>query len=454
MRRTATFTLGIAIFVLFGGLLAGCDQSPTSVRDFEVQPDLQSPSALSFSLTGDPSVSFDVTYQGFDDHPTATGEGELSLEKESEEGTPKEGQQTWSASFGGQITGVSQRNIVVEGQSGSRSVSDTISVTISRFNIIREFTNDFFVAADFEDDARSFSGSGGTTVDLDTLNSVTDVASSGTAYMVVNSSPSGEATVSRRTSAAGADRFSFLIKPDMSTDFDLTLTFTEETGAGTTTHQVTVPVNSGSEWFRYQVGFDQVSSDFDPVAQRAGGDGPFVSVSMSTDKQVEFWVDELRFSDADGGVADIHDFEQTSQAYGPPFCPPDFGFTSDVADNSDGFNARTIEWDGSGPGCFGYNYGAINVDVDANDVLAVRVNAQPGSQLEAFLQVDDGSSFGTGSSVTKSLPTGGWQWVEFQIGNLGDAPSALRNPGISNVGFNVFPGSDIAIDDIRIEARD
>lgn len=453
MQRTATFALGIALFLcLVGGGLIGCDESPTSVRDFDIQPSLDSPSALSFSLTGSPSVPFDVVYQGFDAHPTATGEGELTLEKVSETGTPSQGEQQWSASFEGQISGVSQRNIVVAGQSGSREIADTISVTISRFNIIRQFTNDFFVAADFEDEARSFSSSGGTTVELDTLNSVTEVNSSGTAYLRVNSSPSGSATVSRRTSAAGADRFSFLIRPDMSTDFDLTLTFTEEAGGTTETHEVTVPVNSGADWFRYQVGLEQVSSDFNPLAQRAGGNGPFMEVSMSTNEAVEFAVDELRFSNAEGPVADIHDFQQTSLAYGPPFCPPTFENVSNVADNSDGFTAQSIEWDGSGPGCFGYNYGEINVNVDADDVLSVRVNAESGSQLEAFLEADGSGGFGTGSSVTRSLPTDGWQTVEIPIGQLGDAPSALNDPGISNVGFNVLPGSDIIIDDIRIES--
>lgn len=452
MRRTGTFSLAIALLILFGGTLIGCDETPTSVQDLDIQPALSSPSGVSLSLTGEPTTSFNVTYQGFDAHPTATGGENLTVEKVSEDGSPSEGEQTWEASFDGQISGIINRELVVSGPSGDRTIADTISVTISRATIIRQFTNDFFVAADYEDDDRSYSSSGGTTIVPDTLGSVTEVNSSGTAFIEVQSAPSGAATVTRRTSAANADRFSFLIRPSSSTDFNLTLTFTEEAGGGTETHDITLPVNSGNQWFRYQVGLDQVSTDFDPVAQRAGGDGPFVDVSMSTDKQVTFAVDEFRFESPSGPVADIHDFDKTNLAYGPPFCPPSFGATTDVAETSDGFTARTVE----GSGCFGYNYNsypAVNVDVDGNDVLTFRVNSSAGSDLEVFVQT--GGQGGFGGAVTRTLPTGGWTTVEIPISELGSAPSALNTPpGIRNFGFTAGEGADFAIDDIRIESRD
>lgn len=450
MRRTGTFSLALALLFFFGGILVGCDETPTSVEDFEIQPALESPSGASLSLTGEPTTSFNVTYQGFDAHPTATGGGDnLNVEKVNEEGSPSEGEQTWEASFDGQISGIINREIVVSGSSGDRTIADTISVTISRATIIRQFTNDFLVAADFEDDARSYSSSGGTTIVPDTLDSVAEVNSSGTAFIEIQSAASGAATISRRTSAAEADRFSFLIRPSSMSDFDLTLTFTEEVGGGTETHEITLPVNSGTRWFRYQVGLDQISPDFDPVAQRDGGDGPLVDVSMSTDKQVTFAVDELRFENPSGPVADIHDFDKTSLAYGPPFCPPTFGSTSNVAESSDGFNARTVE----GAGCFGYNYGGVNVDVDGNDVLSFRVNSSAGSDLEVFLQT--GGEGGFGDAVVRTLPTDGWTTVEIPISELGSAPSALNtSPGITNFGFTAGDGADFAIDDIRIESRD
>lgn len=449
MRRTGTFSLAIALLIFFGGTLMGCDETPTSVQDFDIQPALNSPSGVSLSLTGNPTTSFDVTYQGFDSHPTATGGENLTVEKVSEEGTPSEGEQSWEASFEGQISGIIDREIIVSGPSGDRTISDTISVTISRATIVRQFTNDFLVAADFEDDTRSYSSSGGTTIVPDTLDSVTEANSSGTAFIEVQSAPSGAATVTRRTNAAEADRFSFLIRPSSMTDFNLTLTFTEETGGGTETHDITLPVNSGDQWFKYQVGLDQVDPDFNPVAQRSGGDGPLVDVSFSTDKQVTFAIDELRFANASGPVADIHDFETTDLAYGPPFCPPTFGSTSDVAESSDGFNARTVE----GAGCFGYNYSGVNVDVDGNDVLSFRVNSSAGSDLTVFLQA--GGQGGFGSSIVKTLPTGGWTTVEIPISDLGDSPAALNSsPGIKNFGFEAGSGADFAIDDIRIEARD
>lgn len=446
MRRFFRLTLSTALLVLVAVGLVGCDDSPTSIQDFDVQPQLDTPGGVSLVLA-EGSASFGIQYQGLDSHPQASGTGELQVSKASESGSPAEGEQEWTITYGQSTDGVVTENVVFQSSSGSRQITDTVSVTISRFVITSSFTNDFIAVADYEDDQRSLSTSGGTSVVLDSTN-VSD-RSNGLASLQVDATQGGSATISRRASAAGADRFTFLVLP-ASSDFTLTFTFTEETGGGTTEHQVEVPISAGSEWLKYGINLDQIAEDFNPVASRAGGNGPLVSIEMSADQGVTYNVDELYFENVANSevIADIHDFEQTSLAYGPPFCPPTFGSSSAVADSSDGFTARTVE----GAGCFGYNYNGISLDLESNDVVSFRVNGAPGSELEVFVEAGGEGGFGTGSSVVRSVETNGWERITIPLSELGDDPSALSSPGLSNVGFT-SEGSDpdFAIDDVRIE---
>jgi hypothetical protein len=464
MRHTVTLSLATAILICVGAIFTGCDGNPTSVEEFEVQPDLEiSSSDLSLFRTGESgTASFDVTYQGFDDPPKANGK-DLILEKtakdeELSDGVDTwEGEQTWTASFDsnsfdGRITESVNRNIIVGGEKNGREVTDTISVTINPGAIIRDFTNDFFVAADYED--ASYSGSGGTVVEPDTLLSPNLVNSSGTGYLTVISEPSGSATVTRRTKTKKANRFSFLIRPDDSTDFDLTLTFE---ASGGNTHKVSLPVSADGQqrWFRYQVDFDQLDPGFNPIA-----DGPLLNVGLSTDEPVAFAVDELRLEDSDGPVADVHDFDNFDPGRSNPFTSfsrfATVDTTQDVAANSDGVTALRVKASrGFGPR-FGYIFQGVgvNVDVDGDDVLFFRVKASENTELEIYLEAFGEGGFGRDKPVTRTLDgVANWINVEIPISELGDEPSVLFTQGLETIGFTAGSDADFVIDDIRIEAR-
>jgi hypothetical protein len=436
--------LSIAALAVVALAFLGCDNSPTSVQDFDVQPKLETPPSVGLVLA-EGAASFSIQYQGLDQHPQATSTGALSVSKANETGDPRRGEQEWTLTYGESIDGVVSENVILQSSAAGEQVTDTVSVTISRFIISSNFQNQTAMVADFEN--RSVSGSGGTTVEYDSTN-VSD-NTSGVASLQVQSSASGTATIERRTSAPGATRFSFLVLPGSNTDFDITLTFTDSTGGGTATHSVDVPVQAGNQWVKYEIALDQISSDFNPVATRAGGDGPMTSVEMSTDQDVTFNVDELRFATEDAVVAGVHDFEETSFEYS--FGGVSFDTSPNVAETSDGFTSRVINGSGGG---FGYNYVDLKANLSESGVLSLRVNADSGDELYIFLETNGGEGgFAYGEGNTYSLPTDGWQTLEIPITDFGNNPSAIQNAALSNVGFEVTQGDDgspLLIDDIRL----
>jgi hypothetical protein len=442
MQRSSTLSLSLAFVALIGLLLVGCDESPSSVQDFDVQPDLEVPSGLSLVLA-EGSTSFSVSYQGLDESPQAEGTGALNVEQISESGTPSEGQQQWRLTYGESPDGIVTESVVLTSRGGGQEVVDSLSVTISRFVVSTSFDGDYATIADFEDEQRDSTALGGATM------SVTDQVASGSNgvnALEVTDTPSGSVRIDRRVSAANANRFTFLVK-SMDT-FNLTFTFTEETGGGEATHQVTVPVQGSDEWTQYGIAFDQIGDDFNPVHPRAGGNGPLVSVEMSADANVTYSIDELFLARDGQPLMEIMDFERTGLAYGPPFCPPNFDATDDVDVEADGFTARTVQ----GEGCFGYNYN-LKMEVTEDHVVSFRARASSGDSLQVFLEANGEGGYGTGSSVTVALPQGEWGVVEVPIESLGDNPSALSDPGISNVGFTAAGTEpDFAIDDIKIKA--
>jgi len=456
MRRSFTLFLSIAIIALFGASLTGCDESPTSVEDFDIQPNVSvSTSSLSLVLSGAQStVSFEVNYQGLSTHPTAEGTGVLSLTKAEENGSPSNGSQTWSVGADGSVSGIVEETVVVRSPTGGDEIVDSLSVRVAPFVVTSDFSTGFATIADYEDSQRDSSATGGTTFEI-----VEDVAtgSNGVRAMRVNASGSGAVTFERRASAPNADRFTFLVKPSPDTDFTLTLTFTEEANGGEVEHQIQVPVNAGTEWLKYGIAFSQIGADFNPVAARAGGNGPLLRVSLSADQAVTYHVDQLMLADETSAQLEIEDFERTSLAYGPPFCPPTFGASDDVAEQSDGFTARSVQ----GTGCFGYNYSSTGadlfLDVSGRDVVSFLANASPGDSIFVFVETPEGAdgrpggfTFDNGIQVGLPAP-GSWGRVEIPIDSLGDNPAALQSAGISNVGFEARGDDpDFLIDDVKI----
>jgi len=445
-----------------GVFLAGCDDSPSSVQDFDIQPDVEfSTSAVTLIVAGDVEGSnrteVTVTYQGLDEHPSAQASGEVAVEKITETGSPQQGEQTWEIAYDQSVDGVIQENVQFTAPSATGGVSGDVTVTVSAITISSNFSPGYAVVADFEDAQRDSVANGGASISLDTDN--VSPNSNGVQSLQVDGTPGGSVTFNRRASLPGLDRFSFLVKQNPTSNFTLTLTFTEETDSGQAARQVEIPVPSGTSWLQYTVEFDQISEDFNPVATRAGGNGPLVSIEFSANANVTYYLDELLFGDAEGSKAEIMDFERTTLAYGPPFNGgATFETTDDVATDSDGFTARTIE----GTGFFGYNYGGdgnprLRIDADPSDELVFRVNSQvEGTELTAFVETSNGAGgYTTANSVTTTLSSTGWQTVRIPLGDLGDDVSALFNPGIRNIGFNIDTGdADLAIDDIRIQQSD
>ena len=438
MRRTATLLLSFALLLVVGVGLVGCDESPTSVNDFDVQPGLESPGSLSLVLT-EGSVDLSLSYQGLDDHPTVETTGALQAESAEQSGSPQNGDQQWTLSYDGQVEGSVTEEAIIQATGEGRSITDTVNVTVSPFLIQSDFSPTFASVADFEE--RTLSTANGATAELDS--SVVSENSAGVASLRIESPASGTATIERTTSVPNANRFSFLIRPDQSTDFTLTFSFTEETDGGTTTHDLDVLVPAGTDWSKYVIALDQISSDFNPVASRAGGNGALQSISMTSDSDVTYYVDEVGFANESQMLAEVHDFDQTTLEYN---CPA-LDTSQDVAENSTGSVSRDV----TAGGCFGYNYNLLYADVESGDVLSFWAKSAEEQTRLVFVETpngDGGYNFDNGVNVT--IPGGDeWSKVEIPVESLGDDPAALLNSGIQNIGFD--SGQQLLIDDIRFE---
>jgi len=436
MRRATTLSFHVLLVALLGIGLVGCDSSPSSVEDLDVQPDLSSPNSVSLVLVQE-TAEMTVNYQGLDGHPTIETTGGLQAENAEQTGAPQNGEQQWTLSYDGDVQGVVNEQAIVQASSGGRSVADTVNVNVSRFLVQNTFSPTFASVSDFEE--RTLTTSGGTTAER----TETVVAENTTGTEALEVSGGGSATIERATSVPSASRFTFLLRPDESTEFTLTFSFTEETGNDTEARDVAVQVSAGTEWVKYSMTLDQISSDFNPVASRAGGNGALQSITMSTDQDVTYYIDELSFANENQTVAEVHDFEETTLEYN---CPG-LASTQDVPDGSDGVRARDV----TASGCFGYNYDLLYADVEAGDVLSFWAKSAEEQTRLVFVETAEGAggyTFGNGVDVT--IPGGDeWTKVEVPVESLGDNPPALRSAGITNVGFD--NGQQVLIDQIRFE---
>jgi len=449
MRSFLSFFPRLVVAALVAVAFAGCDSSPSTVEDIDIQPILNSPRSFNIVLIGGTnSQDFTVQYQGLDAPPEATGTETLTLEKQSESGDPAEtGEQTWRASFNGSADGIVNESIVISSSSQGETVTDTVDVTISPFAVTTDFTADFATVADFEDPQRTVTASGGATV-----NTVQSVATSSNGLNALQVTGPGGVVFERTANGAASDRLSFLLQPNSDTAFDLTLTLTALVNGSEVDYEYVLPVPAGSNWLEFGIGFAQIGEDFNPVSEAAGGTGPLVRIEFSTSASVTYGLDEVSLATANATQVEINDFEQTSLAYGPPFCPPTFDETDDVASNADGPTARTIQ----GGGCFGYNYQtgsggpALFVDADASSVVSFLARGTAGDSVDVFIETADGNAGGFGGSVRVALPIGEWDEVRVPVTDLG-SPGALRTSGITNVGFtSAGEEPDFAIDNIRI----
>ncbi len=456
MRRTLTLPLFFAIASL-ALLLGGCDDSPTSVEDFEVQPDVSvSGSSISFIAGQQPAPTFTVSYQGLESAPTAEASGGLTVEKVEETGTPENGSQTWAVSYDGDLAeNTVSGTVTVRATGGGAEIVDEISVTVSNpVTVSEDFASLFAAVADYEDGQRETITYGGATAEVVTG----DVAagSNGTKALRLSLSAADSVVFERQTNAPDAEVFSFLLKPETSAAFDLTLTFASEAGGAMETFSYEVPVTAGGGWRKYAIALGQLFADFDPVAARAGGNGPLLSVAMSPSEDATFLVDDLAFGTSAGPTIEIDDFERTTNAYGTD-SNITLADTSLVGPTADGPTARSLSWIDGG-NFFGYNYERLRLDAGENGVLSLLVGeVSRAFDLYVFIETADGAGgFGYGSGVVEPVEAGGgFRTVEVPLSSLGGDLSALGDPGITNVGFEVRRrGADDITDPIRFVLDD
>ena len=482
MRRSATICTGLLLLASLGWL-TGCDtfdSSPSEVEDFDIQENMNTPTGR--TVTPDLNPEFSVSYQGLAAPPTASVAGTLlAVDTVATEGDPaRGGERRWRLRLTQDNIEetLAQASVLVEGRTtGGRTITDTLAVSATTtLQVQREFTSSFAAVADYEGDvtADAYGGndpdteaypgsqrvietSGGTatTIVNSGFSQSTNqpAGSNGVRFLDIDGSGSGSVTINRWLSAPDADLFSFLIRPAGSS-FNLTVTLTEEAGSEAQSYELELPIPAGGGWLKIGVPFEFFEG-LNPVAERAGGNGPLTSISFSADSDVTYAVDELIFgTEGVGGRAEFHDFERTTLAYGPPFCGGNtYGFVTGkdaVAAASDGLTARRL----SGEACFGYNYGNLYVDVDGNDVVSFRARGSTetdgADEVEIFLETSGGGGFG--GAVTRTAPDGEWATFEVPISAFGNDPSVLLNPGITNVGFNAR--GTFLLDDVKIMPKE
>jgi hypothetical protein len=481
---TTARCLGVLVFFAIG--LVGCDQTPSSVEEFEVQGTMNSPSSL--VVTPDLQPEFEVEYQGLQEPPTIDTPSRIGVESLGEaKGSPRDGgSKRWRLTLG--VDNIDellvQDAVLIRGtEINGGEVVDTLSATATTsLSVQTNFSSSFLNVADFEGDvgtesyvpttdsgveepafegnARTISTSGGTEVNV--INPDPDgfgtpdatnqpEGSNGVRFLEVEGTSSGSVTIERRTSLPGLDFMTFMVRQASAT-FSLTITLVEETGSGATRRELELPIPAGSEWLKMGIPFGFFGDEFNPVASRSGGNGPLTSIEFSADGDVTYAIDEILFGTEEVGPrVEFHDFERSNLAYGPPFCTGNsYAFADSVAAASDGYTSHSV----SGTDCFGFNYGdgfaevALGfVDVDGNDVLSFRAQgASDTTEVEAFIESFEGG-FNGDQAVTVNPPNGAWEQFEIPLNELGSDPSALKG-NLHNVGFNAV--GEFLIDDIKI----
>jgi hypothetical protein len=455
----------LLLLALAGLALAACDSGPTSVEDFDIQPAVTvSTTSLTFTAGQMPAVTFTVRYQGLDAAPEVEAADGVAFELVEETGSPESGSRTWAVSYTGEVpsAGSVMETVTVRSASGGREILDEVQLQVnSPVSITETFQSGLAVVADY--DARAVVASGGTTTEVVT-DGVSD-DSNGLRALRVTASGSGSVMLERLVNAPGQGVFTFLVKPDPATDFTLEVTFTDRDGGETETYDVSVPVDAGSAWRKYTVATPQIFEGFDPVAERAGGNGPLESVSFAADAAVTYHLDDVAFGTADGPTIEVHDFEETTNAYGS-FSAIELSDTDAVGAMSDGRTARRLSYT-EGGNFFGYNYDRLRLNATSESVLSLLVGevSRPFDLFVFVETVDDGGraggfSFDNGTVIPIAAGDE-FRRITVPLADLGNDVSALGNPGIVNVGFELRrPESDattepieVVIDDVKLQAR-
>ena len=74
------------------------------------------------------------------------------------------------------------------------------------------------------------------------------------------------------------------------------------------TRELEAPVETGEQWLQYNLAVGALFEDVNPVAARAGGNGPLQSITFTTDQDVSYHLDDVTMGTAAGGALEINDF--------------------------------------------------------------------------------------------------------------------------------------------------
>ena len=451
--------------------VSGEGDTGTVSQDIDVQinnPLVIQQDFFTFVAGQSPSPRINVEYEGIEEAPVLTTEAAaLDIELIEDEGNPQDGgMRSWSVEYTEEIDGDSVTEMVrLESDGASAAYARDIEVQFNDvISTTTDFSSRFILVEDFETDFEvpEFTTEGGTTADRQTAESAAN--SIGLNSLEINAAAGDPVTLERRVSAPGLNVMSFLIKPDPNEDIDLTVTLAEEVNGDIVEYDVGLLVEAGAEWVRYEVALDALLADFNPVAERAGGNGPLESVSFTTDSDVTYYLDDVMLGTTDGPQLEINDFEITNGPYGG-FSDIELDFVDIVEDNAPGFTARSMSYT-EGGNFFGYNFNANGADIflaDAADADLVLRLGQVSEDfgLFAFIEAEgDAGGYGFGGGQTYEIEASdGWQEVRIPVSELGDDPSALLDPGIGNVGFELQreeededTALELLIDDIRLDA--
>jgi hypothetical protein len=426
-------------------LVTGCDETPQSVDDFNLQPDVRvSTSTVRLVARQSTAPTVTVTYQALASEPTVEATGALSVTELERTGDPQSGGQlVLSLRYDDDLdVNAVTENIIVRSDAGGRELVDEIAVEVlNPISSTPDFQSRFSAVADFETRAVADSGAVTTSVVTDEV----AAASNGTSALRVEATGEGAVTFTRQAHAPDMGFLYFLIKPDPSNALSLTVRLSETDDGDTQDHLVPITVPAGEDWLQYSVAVGELFADLDPVAERADGNGALQSVTFTVAGAATFFLDEIAMGVTEGALVEIEDFEATSN----PYTCSTLTDSDDVAAPSDGFASRQV-----GEGCFGYNYSGLSPALGGQDVLSFWAKADAeDTELFIFIETPDTGSGRPGdftyeNGITLELTTE-WALYEVAIQSLGSDASVIASATLSNVGFEA--GADpVFIDDIKL----
>ena len=166
MRTFATTCLSVLVLMLASITLTGCDETPGTVNDIAIQPDLSFPSSIAVIILDDGTgqTEFTLEYQGLDEHPSLeSSNADLALERLSQSGTPEAGEQRWRASYNQVPDDILDETITLSTTAKGESLTRSISALVAEIQITTDFTASFANVIDYEDEVRSIETAGGAT---------------------------------------------------------------------------------------------------------------------------------------------------------------------------------------------------------------------------------------------------------------------------------------------------